>query len=517
MRSPAVRIAVLAASVAIAGTSCAAPGPPLPHPPEAAPAVWTACGEATDCATVSVPVDYAEPEGETIGVALVRHRATDPAGRLGALLYNPGGPGAPASTAIRAIGRPGDPFGPDLAARYDIIGMDPRGVGGSEQVECLPEARREELLRVDRDVTLPGQLPLAALDRDARELGAGCAKNVDPALLPQLSTDNVARDMDQVRGALGEEKISYLGQSYGTLLGATYATLFPERVQHMVLDAPVDPVTWQQDPLGATEQQTVSAEEVVDAYFATCAAEGAVCPFGDGKPAEAFDALVRRLEAEPLQTPPTGNLPAGRVDGAALLDAARSAAFAPQLWPVLTTALVSAEKGDGALVTALGQLLLRDPDGSLNGLTESNVAVNCLDRVFPTSIGAYERNAEEIAKVAPRFGKQSGYIFLPCRDWPATNPDRFLDPLDGAGAPPILVIGSRTDSQTPYPWAVSMADRLNSGVLLTREGIGHGSVGIGNPCITAAVNGFFLGGVVPADGASCEQAPPTTQPLPQAG
>lgn len=202
-------------------------------------------------------------------------------------------------------------------------------------------------------------------------------------------------------------------------------------------------------PRRATEQQTVSAEAVLDRYFATCAAEGDACPFGDGKPAEAFDTLVRRLEAEPLQTKPVGKLPAGRVDGVAVLDAARTAVFQPTLWPLLTSALVAAEKGNGGGLFVLGQALMREPHGSLNGLAESNMAVNRLDRVFPPSIVPYERDAEETAAAAPRFGNQTGYGFLPCRDWPATNPDRYLGPLTGAGAPPILVIGSRLDSQTP--------------------------------------------------------------------
>lgn len=293
--------------------------------------------------------------------------------RIGILLVNPGGPGAPASQQVQSIVAPAQPgvapsFGPELVARYDFVGMDPRGVGASGQVRCLSDAEREAKLAGDLNPSLPAGLPRPELEAEARKFSEACGRSNDRALLAQLSTDNVARDMDQVRAALGEETISYLGTSYGTLLGATYATLFPKRVRHMVLDAPVHPERWQQDPLAASLDQAVGGKQLLQRYFETCQAEGPACPFGAGRPAEAFDALVKRLEAQPLPTPAAGNVPAGKVDGAIALLAARVAMFKPQLWPVLTLGLVAAEAGNGTLLYRLANALARDPDGKPSGL-----------------------------------------------------------------------------------------------------------------------------------------------------
>lgn len=484
----------------------------------AAPVAWQECGPNLDCATVEVPVVHTDPGGPTIGLALARHRATDPAQRIGSLLTNPGGPGGPAAEGIRMIGTPMDPgvYSPELLARYDIVGMDPRGVGESDGVRCLSDAEREAGLALDLDPTLTAGLPREAVDAQARDLADGCAAGVDAGLLANMATDDVARDMDLVRAALGEEQISYLGVSYGTLLGATYATLFPDRVRHMVLDAPVDPVLWQQDPLAATAAQGAGGERMLDLWFATCRAEGTSCPFGDGEPEAAFDALIAQLEAAPLDVPAAPGIAAGRVDGGAALLAARVSMFTRQLWPVLSSGLVAAQNGDGTLLLALSQALAREPDGSPAGLLEANVAVNCLDRAVPTDVAAHDRNAEEIAAAAPRFGRLSGLVLLACANWPTSNPDRFTGPLTGAGAPPILVVGGREDAQTPYPWAEAMAASLESGALLTREGVGHGSYRTSGPCVDTVVDRYLIDGTVPPSGTTCAQEPAATT-VPHAG
>ena len=379
-------------------------------------------------------------------------------------------------------------------------------------MNCRNDAEREAALAVDLDIRLPGGRPRPLLEEEAHRLAAACAARVDAALLGQLSTDVVARDMDQVRAALGEQRISFLGGSYGTLLGATYATLFPHRVLYMVLDAPLHPTLWLQDPLGAVVEQTVAAEAVLNRYFATCVAEGAACPFGAGKPAEAFDALVTSLEHRPLQIPAVAGAPAAQVDGVALLGAARTAVFEPKLWPMLTAVLLAAQRGDGLPAHQLGGALVREPDGSPNGLAESNAAVNCLDRQFPTDRAAYDDNAQRLQALAPRFGNTAGYVYLACAVWPVQNPDRYLGPLTGAGAPPVLVIGGREDSQTPYPWAEAMARTLESSVLLTRDGPGHGSWGSG-PCVDGAIERYLTTGETPPTGSVCPREPaPTASP-----
>jgi pimeloyl-ACP methyl ester carboxylesterase len=471
-------------AAAVVLTGCATIRPAAVMTPVPPPVEWTECGPGLDCATYPVPVDHADPGGPTVPLALVRHRATDPGQRRGVLFVNPGGPGAPATDLVRLIdAAPEAAFvSPEVAARYDVIGMDPRGVGGSQGVRCLTDEQREAALATDYDPTVPGGLPLPELQAGARELHAGCAANVDPTLLEQMSTDAVALDMDLVRAGMGEQRISYLGASYGTLLGATYATLFPDRVEHMVLDAPVDPTLWREDPLQASFDQAVSGEQQLNRWFETCRAEGVTaCPFGAGEPERAFDALITRLEAQPLPVPASPAGPADTLDGFDALIAARIAVFDRRFWPALTSGLLAVEAGDGTLLLALSQALSRNPDGTPNGLAEANFAVNCLDRAVPVDQALHEANAAAIQQAAPRFGGLSGNITLGCVGWPAANPDRFLAPLTAAGAGPILVIGGREDSQTPYPWAEAMTAGLEDGHLLTREGVGHGSYRASGP------------------------------------
>ncbi|WP_214403507.1 alpha/beta hydrolase [Pseudonocardia lacus] len=507
---------------ALALTGCAAPAiaPAAAEEPPAPPVAWAECGTGLDCATYPVPVDHADPDGPTVPLALVRHRATDPAARVGALLINPGGPGGPAADLVRQLDSAGEFafVSPEIAARFDVIAMDPRGVGESQGVRCLTDEQREAQLAVDLDPDVPGGMALPELLAQNRALAEGCAAGVDPALLDHMATDDVARDMDLVRAGIGEERISYLGMSYGTLLGATYATMFPERVDRMVLDAAMDPELWRSAPLRATLQQGASGEQQLDRWFETCRAEGVgACPFGAGEPEAAIDALIDGLEERPLDVPASPTGPAGSLDGADALLAARTAVFDRRLWPVLTAGLVAAQSGDGSVLLTLSQALTREPDGTPSGLAEANYAVNCLDRDVPDDLAAHAANAEAIMAAAPRFGALSSNIMLGCVGWPADNPDRFTEPLTARGAGPILVVGGREDSQTPYAWAQALTAGLDEGHLLTREGVGHGSYRASGPCIDAAVDGYLLDEALPTPGATCPQEPPATTALPTGG
>jgi pimeloyl-ACP methyl ester carboxylesterase len=333
--------ALAVASVAAAGcsaivpTAVAADGGSLlntARPEQSASLTWVGCGDGLDCATVEVPQDHHDPDGPRLALSVTRHAATDPERRIGALMVNPGGPGAGSGDFVRSgvavqAGAAGPYFGPDILARYDIIGMDSRGTGASAPVECFTDAQREQMLAEDVDVDLPGDSPgTGSTSRPASSSRPARRATTPPSSRPWRPT-TWTRDMAEVATALGEEQISYLGLSYGTFLGATFATLFPDRVRHMVLDAPVDPVRWQTDPDAMSVEQARSAEEVLNRYLDTCAREGVTCGFGADRPAEAFDALVDRLEAEPLAVPAQGAVPAVRVDGATALVAARIAVF----------------------------------------------------------------------------------------------------------------------------------------------------------------------------------------------
>jgi pimeloyl-ACP methyl ester carboxylesterase len=511
-------LAVLTVAALLTGSvpaALAAPPGDVPAPLEFVP-----CGEGLDCATLVVPVNHTDPEGATTELPVLRHRATDPARRLGVLLVNPGGPGAPAGDYVRllvgAVPEVPATLGPEVLARYDVIGLDPRGTGGPGTVRCLTDAQREEALDTDLDPDLPGGQDRSGVLADVREFTEDCAARNDAALLSQLATDDVARDMDLLRAALGEQQVSYYGASYGTLLGATYATLFPERVRHTVLDSPVHPTSWQQRPLSALTEQAASGEQVLDAYFAACVEAGPDCPFGSGRPAEAFDALVDRLEAAPLTVPATENTPEGRVDGATTAVAARVAVFDRGLWPLLTLGLVSAEDGDGGVLLFLAEVLAREPDGSPSGLGEANLAVNCLDKQVPQEIAPHDRQATEAQRVAPRTGFLAGYAFLPCTSWPVRTDALYTGPYTAAGAPTVLVLGTRLDSQTPYPWARAMTDSLDDAVLLTVDGVGHVAYGRNGECVDGAVDTYLLTGSTPPADTTCVQQPPASAALPPA-
>lgn len=518
----------LSGCAGVSGTALAAspdrsPVVPAVQAPTPDPIDWTECGPGLDCATVEVPLEYTDPDGEQIPLAVTRHRATDPERRIGALFINPGGPGVPATETVASIDPDSatSPYSPDVVARFDVVGMDPRGVGGSGAVRCLTDEQRAEQAAEDRDPAVPGGKRFGKLLADADTFTTGCLDHQSPAFLASLSTDNVARDLDQVRAALGEEKITFYGASYGTVVGPMYATLFPERVRQMVIDAPVDTSLWQNDPLRLLDDVARSNEQTLDAWFETCRAEGAdVCPFGDGDPEAAFDALITELEAEPLQVPPTEGLtPGGTLDGAMALESVRAAAGNRTLWPLLTAGLLAAQQGNGtALHFLVSRVTVAPFGGPYATLQEAHTAVRCADWPALTNLAEHRAAAKKIAARDDRLGSRAAFSALNCALWPVENEDRFTKELTGAGAPPILVVGGRLDNVSPHHWAETMAERLDDAVLLTREGVAHTSYRTSGPCVDDAVDAALIDGVLPADGTVCDVAPATTRPPgPQAG
>jgi pimeloyl-ACP methyl ester carboxylesterase len=510
-----VAVLLLTGCSGVVGAGSAAMSDTGAAPPAPEPISWSGCGPNLECATVEVPLEYSDPEGEQIPLSVMRHRATDPAGRIGSLFFNPGGPGVPASDTMRGLGTvtgaPGT-FSPDVLARFDVIGMDPRGVGGSGAVRCLTDEQRVEA--ADADPAVPGGKPLPELLADATTFTEGCAAEQSTALLASMSTDNVARDIDHIRAALGEEQITYYGISYGTVVGPMYATLFPDRVRQMVLDAPVDTGLWHHDTLRLLDDVAVASEATLDAWFATCRAEGVqACPFGAGDPESAFDALITQLEAQPLQVPPTEGRPGGAVDGYAALEAARGMAGDRATWPLLTAGLVAAQQGDGSLLHLIYGALTVSPFPVHTAMQEQHVAVRCADWDIPTDVAEHTAAAERVVAENARIGTRAAYAALTCALWPAPNEDRVTGPLTGAGAPQILVVGGELDPVSPHHWAVTMAqETLDSAVLLTREGVGHGSYGT-VPCVDAAVDATLIDGRLPADGTVCTPETPATTDL----
>ncbi|MFI1938215.1 alpha/beta hydrolase [Streptomyces purpureus] len=455
---------------------------------------WRECGvPGFDCATLRAPLDYARPDGGQVKLAVARAKATGPGERIGSLLVNPGGPGGSAVQYLQAYA--GLAYPAPVRARYDLVAVDPRGVARSEPVTCLDGPRMDAYTQVDQtpdDARERGLLAAAY-----KEFAAGCARRSGP-VLPHVSTVEAARDMDILRAVLGDEKLSYVGASYGTFLGATYAELFPARAGRLVLDGAMDP------SLPAVElnrDQTAGFETAFRSFAEDCL-RGPDCPLGSGSVTAAsrrLKAFFTELDARPV---PAGE---GRELGESLATTGVIAAMYDKgAWPELREALTGAMGGDGSGLLALADAYYeRQGDGSYSNLMFANAAVNCLD-LPPSFAGpdAVGRALPSFVKASPTFGEGLAWAALSCTYWPekATGaPHRIA----AKGAGPIVVLGTTRDPATPYKWAVSLAGQLTSGRLLTYEGDGHTAYGRGSDCVDTAVNRYLLEGTVPPRGMRC--------------
>lgn len=471
------------------------PGPGAQDPPRPALApyyeqelAWEACGEQ-ECARLTVPLDYAKPRGRTIEIAVLRVPAADPDRRLGSLVVNPGGPGGSGTTYAAAAGLQ---FGDALLQRYDVVGFDPRGTGFSTAVDCVSDEQLDVFLAADQSPDDAKEA--AAYEQAQRAFTAGCVAESGP-LARHVTTVEAARDMDVLRSALGESALAYLGASYGTKLGATYAELFPDRVGRLVLDGAVDL------SLSARElslQQARGFESALHAYVRDCVAtEG--CPLGDDQRG-ALQRVRQFLEAVD-ETP----LPAG--DRELRAGNAFSALVTPlynrEYWPILTQALTQAQGGDGSLLLRLSDAYSsRGPDGYTDNSAEANLVINCLDD--PTVVDPADIPAQvpEFRRASPTFGDAFAWSQAACLGFDARATVETPE-VDASGAPPIVVVGTTRDPATPYAWAQSLAEQLEPGVLVTRDGDGHTGYHSGNACVDDAVESFLLDGTVPEDGLRC--------------
>jgi pimeloyl-ACP methyl ester carboxylesterase len=487
----AAGVAGAAANGASAGTmgAPAAGSSALPLPPVPAPLVWTRCG-SYECSTLKVPLDYAAPSGETIELALKRRRARGQ--RIGSLLINPGGPGGSAVDFL--AGFVAGAGGTTLGNRFDIVAFDPRGIGASTPLDC--HATVQQL--VATDPTPDDEAEWSAFEREAKTFAEGCARK-HAALLPHLATPNVARDMDQVRAALGDDELTYLGFSYGTAIGAWYAELFPQRVRALVLDGAVD---LRLSAIELSLQQAKGFEAALATYFAWCGESASNCAWTAGRdPAQALQQLMASVDASPIPAPGSDR-PVG--PGELLLGVIAPLYGGVAGYRSLSSELRAAASGDGSMVLALVDGYLdRRSDGSYGNIQEANYAVNCLDLPVP-SLAAIRGEAARFAQEAPTFGVAILTSLLVCAHWPAMSTPP--PPPSGIGAAPVVVVGTTGDPATPYAWSQALASNLESAVLLTYEGEGHTAYGRGVPCIDDAVDAYLIEGSVPTQGTRCGAA-----------
>jgi pimeloyl-ACP methyl ester carboxylesterase len=483
---------MLTGSVAVAPSALAAPVAPRALQ-------WRSCGGGFQCARISVPRDYARPRGVRLRLPVVRLPARRSSGRIGSLFINFGGPGDATTQTLRGIGR--NAFR-RLNQRYDIIGLDPRGTGGTDAIDCKanPETTGQIAQPFPRPTTVQRDVLIAGYRTYIRRCLA-----LNPRILPYVTTANTARDMDRVREALGEPAIAYLGFSYGTFLGTTYESMFPGRVARFVLDGAVDPDAYMRRPVEFAREQTGGFETALGRFFQACAAHRSACRFGGDDPWGAFDRLVAAMNTSPL--PVRGSDPR-RADGDDMLIGAAAALYAKAAWPLLAQALAQAARGDGTGARRLAdQLYLRRPDGTYDPLNDRFFAIASLEPTFARSLGDYLRRGADDFALFPHFWWNSGYYELAARLWPVQPRGTYRGPFSApASAPPTLVVGTTYDPATPYADAVRLTARLGNARLLTMRGDGHGAYLLGgSPCIDRTVEAYLVAGAVPAAGAACAQ------------
>ncbi|HET7664525.1 MAG TPA: alpha/beta hydrolase [Mycobacterium sp.] len=467
------------------------------------PLQWGSCARfvsaaadvpTAQCGTVSVPVDYAKPQGAQAQLAVIRIPASGD--RIGALVVNPGGPGASAVDTVASMGT--SLADTDITRRFDLVGIDPRGVGHSTpELRCRTDAEFDAFRREPMaDYSPEG---VAHIEAIYTQIAKNCAQRMGTEFLANVGTASSARDMDVVRAALGENQISYLGFSYGTKLGAAYADLYPDRVRAMVLDGAVDPSL---DPIAGSIQQMAGFQTAFNDYAADCA-QSPGCPLGTD-PAmfvERFHQLV-----DPLVTKPG---PTSDPRGLSYQDAMTgtvNALYTRRYWQYLTSGLLGLQRGTDA-----GDLLLladdyqhRDQSGHYKNLQDAFTAIRCVDAPYPTDPAVWAEADRQIRAVAPfaEYGTFTG--FAPrdlCALWlvPATSAPH---PATSPGAGKVVVVSTTHDPATPYQAGVALARQMDAS-LITFDGTQHTVVFNGDQCVDTAVVHYLVDAVVPPVGLRC--------------
>lgn len=481
-----------------ARTSDAPPSPSdSQQPPEKAPAgledfyaqeiAWESCG-ANECGTLEVPVSYQEPDGATIELALERTAASGD--RIGSLVVNPGGPGAPGTTVPESAEFY---FAPDVLERYDVVGFDPRGTGDSAPVDCLSDSELDDYVAED---------PGPDNKREERHYAEtqldywqGCADNTGE-ILGHVSTIEAARDMDVLRAVLGEEKLAYFGWSYGTRLGSTYADLFPEKVGRFVLDGATDPGLSSYE---STLSQAEGFEVALSSYVQDCVDKGG-CFLGDSvdEGLATITDLLDSIEEEPLPTDQERDLEIGNAVYGVI-----TPLYNQDYWTILDEALQTALDGDGSSLLFLSDAYGSRENGEYtDNSLEAISVINCLDNPEAVPPEEVPSHYDEFQQASPTFGRIFAWFLIACDGIPVERTEPDVE-IDAPGAAPIVVIGTTRDPATPYHEAVAMAEALESGVLLSRDGDGHTGYNQGNACIDDAVHAYLIDGTVPQDGLEC--------------
>ena len=487
----------------VAGDST--PAPSTPVEPKAAPIEWSDCDDQIqpliadqpgsdrdltfECGRTEVPISYDEPKGATLPLFLVKVVMAGQTDRIGSLVVNPGGPGASGADAAigLALSLPAE-----VMSRFDIVGFDPRGVGLSTPVECISDDMKERLVASEPRPTTEDQLDDAFTL--TKQVADGCAKEYGDAL-GTFNTVDTARDMEQLRQSLGDDKLTYLGYSYGTTLGSTYAELFPEKTRALVLDGAVDPDT---DQKTDAEESAKAFEAGFDAFAANCVGLIAGCPVGANPRQFVTDLLAQAAQA-PIPSSESGET--RQATPGVVMTAVQAALYDTASWPQLAQGLAAAQKGDAkALFSLADSYSGRLEDGTYSNLLDANLAINCADTEEKYTESEIRTLVADWSQKYPLFGAGSAVGLYTCSVWKAHRTP--LPERDAAGSAAIVVVGNTGDPVTPLPGAQDMADDLDNGHLLIWQGNGHTAYPK-TECVTAAVDNYLINLMPPADGLTC--------------
>ena len=459
---------------------------------------WTSCGGGLECAVARAPIDWDAPADGAIELALVRHPATGTP--QGSILLNPGGPGGSGWDYVYYSGD--SVAGPSVVENFDFVGWDPRGVGQSTQVTCYTDgAEKDEQLYGTFDAPYDTEEWVDELEVEMAEFATACDENTGE-FLGNVDTVSNAKDMDMIRAVLGDEKLNFLGYSYGTYFGTIYAALFPENVGRMVLDGALDPT---QSDFESLKFQMAGFDSAFRAFMGYCLGQDD-CPFTGSVDSalQEVRGVLDGIDARELQ-----NFDGRVLDSATLTTGIIQNLYSESYWPDMIDIFIDLENDDPTTAfTSADYYNQRDPGGTYaSNANDVYIAATCVDGDFATDPESTLDRIAQIDAAAPILGKYATYddfavLDVACSNWPYPRAD-FPTDFSAPGSPPILVIGTSNDPATPYASSVKLASLLSQGVLISYDGEGHTIYNQGVPCVDDVVDAFFVDGTVPAADPMC--------------
>lgn len=452
---------------------------------------WRGCYGNYQCSNLLVPINYADLSVGAFSLALLRFQALDQDRRIGSLVVNPGGPGA---SGVNYAYNAENIVSPEILERFDIVGFDPRGVGDSAAIKCLNDSETDASFASDSKPD--DETEFALLISEAKDYFVKCAANTKH--LADYSTLNSARDLETLRAVLGDEKLNFLGKSYGTYLGTLYAELFPESVGRFVLDGAVDPNSSNRD---GTLGQAIGFESALNAFISSCL-KRSDCALTKDLPTarKQVIGLLAKTAITPLESK------SGRevTESLVLVGIASALYDSESGWPALRDAFKEATLGSGeSFLTLADQYSGRQEDGSyLSNENDALQVIDCLDQKEMETISAFKKGVAEFAEKAPIFGSYLAYAGLACRYLPNLDSVEQIE-IKKLRTKPVLIIGTTRDPATPYKWALALTKIFSGSVLVTLDGDGHTGHGRGSTCVDSAVDRYLLTGLTPKSALFC--------------